>query len=196
MLDKHRDKFLGLEKIIGKIFGNLPLTPNQYTSLSIILALVCAYLIVAADYWLALAFFLLAVGLDFIDGAVARARNLATKRGAYWDTIADRYVEAIILFGLLFAPLPQFFLPAYVWAFLVLFGSTMTTYVKAAAFEKGLVDTEIKGGLLSRAERIMFYAAILILLPINTTWALYLLIFLAVFSNITAVQRIIFALKK
>ena len=71
--------------------------------------------------------------MDFIDGAVARKKGLSTKKGAYCDTIADRYVESILLFGLLFVNLPIWYLPAYAWIFLVMMGSTMTTYAKAAA---------------------------------------------------------------
>ena len=74
-----------------------------------------------------------------VDGAVARVTKTASKFGAYLDTIVDRYVEAIIAFGLLFAALPGFYIPAYAWIFLYLFGGMMTTYAKAAAKEGGHV---------------------------------------------------------
>jgi len=157
VLDLHRNWFRGIENKTADIFAVLPCTPNQYTSLSIVAALIMFYLIVGGHYIATLALFIAAAGLDFIDGAVARKKGLATKRGAYWDTIADRCVEAMLLFGLLFCQLPDFYLPAAGWIFLALFGSTMTTYAKAAAKEKGLCDTELKGGLMSRGERLVAY---------------------------------------
>jgi phosphatidylglycerophosphate synthase len=195
VLDLHRNWFGGIENKTADIFAALPFTPNQYTSLSIVAALAMLCLIAAGHYIAALALFIVAAGLDFIDGAVARKRGLATKRGAYWDTIADRYVEAMFLFGLLFCGLPDFYLSAAAWIFLALFGSTMTTYAKAAAKEKGLCDAELKGGLMSRGERLMVYFAIIILLSANLDWAVAILAALAILSNFTALQRIYDALK-
>jgi len=159
------------------------------------LAMLC--LIAASHYIATLALFIVAAGLDFIDGAVARKRGLATKRGAYWDTIADRYVEAIFLFGLLFCGLPDFFLPAAAWIFLALFGSTMTTYAKAAAKEKGLCDAELKGGLMSRGERLAAYFLILAaMIWGNYYLAAVIIAVSAMLANITAGQRISAALRR
>ena len=193
MLDLHRNWFKGLEAITAKTFAVLPVTPNQYTAISIVFALICAYQLFVGNYWLALLFFALALGMDFVDGAVARFKNLSTAKGAYLDTIVDRYVEAILLFGLLFTGLPEFYLPGAVWIFLALFGSTMTTYAKAAAKEKGL--SEVKGGLMSRAERSILYIAIIILANFSKDSSTILVALLAILSNFTAWQRIFKALR-
>lgn len=195
MLDLHRNLFKGLENKAADVFSRLPLTPNHYTAYSIFAALAMLCFLISGDYWIALAFFFIAGGLDFIDGAVARRKKMASKSGAYCDTIADRYVEAILLFGLLFVELPVFYLPAPMWIFLALFGSTMTTYAKAAAKEKDLVSAEMKGGLMSRAERLLFFLAIIVLLSISLQWASVLLATLAILVNFTALQRIYRALK-
>ena len=190
MLDLHRNWFHGLETKTAAIFAVLPLTPNQYTSFSIVFAMACAYSLYIGHYWLALLFFMLAGAMDFIDGAVARAKNLASPKGAHWDNIADRYVEAIVLLGLLSVSLPNMFLSAYVWIFLVLFGSMMTTYAKASAKEKGLSDAELKGGLMSRAERLIFYFLAIVFLNYNLVISIYIVAVLALLSNFTALQRI------
>jgi phosphatidylglycerophosphate synthase len=127
MLDQHRDWFKGPEILVGKIFSRLPLSPNHYTALAVCFIAACLYVLIGSHYVWAILFFIAASFLDFIDGAVARKKGLETKAGAYLDTIADRYVEAILLLGFLLLPLPDFFFPAGVWIFLVLFGSTMTT---------------------------------------------------------------------
>jgi len=196
MLDQHRNWFKGLEKKTADIFAVLSLTPNQYTLLSIIFAIASAVEINYGNYLFALGLYLAAIFCDFIDGAVARRKNLSSNQGAYWDTVADRYVEAILFFGLLFVELPPFYLVPAAWIFLALFGSTMTTYAKAAAKEKGLSDVELKGGLMSRAERSMFCVAILLLLGYSKVWAMSFIVVLALLSNITAMQRISMALRR
>ena len=190
MLDTKRHWFKDLEKIIGKIFGSLPLTPNQYTYLSGIFALIGLYFMIQENIIYAIIFFLIAGGLDFVDGAVARAKNMSSKVGAYLDTVFDRYVEAILLFGLLFLSFPVVIFPSYVWIFLILFGSIMTTYVKSAAKEKELLDVELKGGIFSRAERLIMSFIILLSLVIVPQFTIYLIILMAILSNIAAIQRI------
>lgn len=196
MLDTKRELFRGVEKGVAKIFSVLPLEPNHYTLISVIFALTSAYFIFKQNLIVAILFFLLAVGMDFVDGAVARYKNFSTKIGAYLDTICDRYVEGILLLGMLFLPLPNIFLPAAVWIFLILFGSFLTTYAKAAAKEKDLTVQELKGGIMSRGERIILLLVSLILGIFSFTWMAYVLIVLAILSNITALQRISSAIRR
>lgn len=186
-----------MESKTADVFARMPLTPNQYTALSLVFALFCGYFIVIGDYWPALLFFALASVLDFVDGAVARRKNLASKPGAYWDTIADRYVEVILLFSFLFVWWPKFYFPSAVWIFLALAGSIMTTYAKAAAKEKGLTGIELKGGLMSRGERLLIYAAIIVFLVCGeSSLAVLALAVLAILTNLTALQRIKNALRR
>jgi len=195
MLDLQRDLFKKVEKIVGKIFSSLPITPNQYSLISIIFALISFYFLIKHNLILAIPFFLIASFLDFVDGAVARYKGISTKVGAYLDTICDRYVEGFLLFGMLFLPLPKILLPGYAWVFLILFGSLLTTYAKATAKEKELVAQELKGGLLSRAERLILLITSLILGIFNFSWMTYLLILIAILTNFTAFQRINSAIK-
>ncbi|MCU0653409.1 MAG: CDP-alcohol phosphatidyltransferase family protein [Candidatus Pacebacteria bacterium] len=195
-LDLKRDKFKWLEAALAKIFSVIPLKPNHYTALSIIVAAAGVYLMIVGSYWAALVSFFLAGLLDLVDGAIARAKGMATAKGAHLDNLADRYVEGAFLFSLLFVPLPGYYLPAAAWIFLAIFGGTMTTYAKASAKEKGLSETDLKGGVMSRAER--FLACLMILAFVgsgNGIWASYLLAALAVLVNITALQRIFASLR-
>ncbi len=195
MLDLHKEKFKKVEVLFGKIFSILPLTPNHYTLLSIFFGFLTFYFLTKQKIAFAIFSFLVASLLDFIDGAVARFKNLATKKGAYLETICDRYVEGMLLLGMLFLPLPKIFLPPAFWIFLILFGSVMTTYAKAAAKEKELVVQELKGGLLSRAERLILLLIALFLGNFNFYWMENVLILIAILTNFTALQRIFSALK-
>ncbi len=195
MLDLHRNLFKGLEKAVGRFFSLLPFSPNGYTISAIISSLAFFYFLIRQNLIAAIIFFLIAGLLDFIDGALARYKNQATKKGAYLDTISDRYVEAFLLLGIFFLPLPKILLPKGAWIFLILFGSLMTTYAKAAAREKELVFRELRGGVLSRGERIILYLISLILGAFNLSWMTYLLILIALLTNLTALQRINLAIK-
>jgi len=195
MLEEKREKFKKISNWAGNIFSKLGLTPNQYTLISLVFILVAFYLLIKERLIGALIFFLLAAFLDFIDGAVARFLRKETKKGAYLDTICDRYVESSILLGFLFLPLPDFFLPAEVWIFLAFFGSLMTTYTKAAAKEKELIEQESKKGFLGRPERVILIIAAMFLGIFNLSWAIYPIVVLAIFSNFTALQRIFLYLR-
>jgi len=197
MLDLYKNKFKKVEIIVAKFFSGFPLTPNQYTLISVIFAFFGFCFLIKNNLPVSLILFLIAGLLDFIDGAVARYKNIVTKIGAYLDTVVDRYIEGFLLFGMLFLPLPKILVAGYIWIFLILFGSLLTTYAKAAAKEKELVTKELKGGLLSRGERIILLLISLILGIIDPTfiWMTYLLILIAVLTNFTALQRIHSAIK-
>ena len=190
MLEEKRENFKGLSQATGSFFSKLGLSPNQYTAISLFFVAISFFFLIRVNLILALIFFFLAAVLDFVDGAVARFTQKATKKGAYFDTIADRYVEGTILLGFLFLPLADLLLPAKVWIFLCLFGSLITTYAKAAAKEKELSQVKTKGGLAGRTERIILIFLTLVLGIVNFSWMIYPLAVLAVLSNITALQRI------
>ncbi len=193
-----RAKFSGFSEKVGSAFSRVPITPNQWTAISILPVLASVYYLSKGAFIIAAALFIVSGFLDMVDGAVARKTGRATKKGAYLDTIVDRYVEVIIIFGLLFASLPDFLLPAYVWIFVYLFGGLMTTYSKAAAKEKELIEkgSELKGGILERAERLLLLFIGLLAAAVNPLYLTGMLALLAVLTNVSALQRIGIALRK
>ena len=193
MLYKIRDRFSKVSISIGIVFSKLRLSPNQWTLLTLIPVIVAAYFILQESFLFAALFFILASFFDLIDGSVARVTGRVTQLGAYLDTIMDRYVEFIIIFSLLFISLPVIYVSTHIWLFLYLFGAMLTTYAKAAASEK--LDKEIKGGLFERAERLILLFIGILLAYFSTNYLVYIIIILAVVSNITAIQRIIAAVK-
>lgn len=175
--------------------ARLGVTPNMLTSVGLLLSIATA-LVIAQGYLMAGGLLVLFAGIfDMFDGAMARVRNAATTFGAFLDSTLDRYSESIILFGLLYYalqhpglqdtlwPMPheQSWMIAFIFAAVV--GSLMVSYTKARAEGLGI---ECKTGLLARPERVIILA--LGLLTNTGIWALALL---AVFSQVTAVERII-----
>ncbi|NOX71174.1 MAG: CDP-alcohol phosphatidyltransferase family protein [Candidatus Micrarchaeota archaeon] len=196
MLYKRRSVFRKQEEKIGKLFAKAGLSPNQWTLLSLLLAFAAFYSIIMHNFAEAAAIMLASAFIDIVDGSVARATGKASKTGAYLDTITDRYVEFIVVFALFLITLPQFLMPAKAWLFLYLFGALMTTYAKSAAKEKGLVKEELKGGFLERAERMLLLFIGLALASFNVTYLVYVIAFVAVVSNVSALQRIWKAMKR
>ena len=152
--------------------------------------------VIAQGYFLVGGLLVLFAGIfDMFDGALARARNASSTYGAFLDSTLDRYSESIILFGLFFYALQRFGLHDPLWPFpyeqpwmialiyIAGIGSLMVSYAKARAEGLGL---ECKTGLLARPERVVILA--IGLLTGAVMWALVLL---AIFSHVTAIERII-----
>jgi phosphatidylglycerophosphate synthase len=121
---------------------------------------------------------------DMIDGRVARLRGRETKFGAYLDSTMDRYSDMVLYMGLmiLYARLERTPLMVLVWVAAV--GSFMTSYARARA--ESLVP-RCTVGLLERPERI-----VLIVLGALTNRMVAALWIIAVLSNVTAIQRVVF----
>jgi phosphatidylglycerophosphate synthase len=194
MLSENRKKFDIISEKIGEIFSKTGISPNAFTLLSLFFAFLSFIFLIKENLILAPLFFVIASILDLIDGAVAKFKNQTTKKGAYLDTICDRYVEGIIIFGFLFLDLPRIIFIPEIWIFLCLFGALMTTYSKAAAKEKEVITDELKRGFMERPERIILIFLALILGNFSFLFTVYTLIILAIFSNITALQRIFYTL--
>ena len=189
-LYKQRERFQDLSIKIGIAFSRLRLSPNQWTLLSVVPVLAALPLLYSSQFLPAAALLLLSSFMDLIDGSVARVTGRTSVLGAYLDTITDRYVEFIVILGVLLAGIPAFILPSSVWIVVYLFGAMMTTYSKAAAKEKGVTGYEIRGGILERAERLMILFAGILLAYFSPVFLTYTIILLAVLTNVSAFQRI------
>lgn len=190
MLYGKRKKFKKITKTIGKNFSKLGLSPNQWTVLSFVPALTGLYLVYHSFLLKGALLYFLSFFIDIVDGSVARYTNRTSKKGAYVDTIADRYVEFIFLFSILFVSLPEIVIPSQAWIILLLFGSLITTYSKSAAKEKEILKRELKGGLLERAERVFLLAVALAVGSFDKYLMMIIIIGLAFLTNISAFQRI------
>lgn len=188
-----KEKFKVISEKTGYFFSKFKIPPNYFTIASIFFAIFYFFSLIKNNLILAILFFILASILDFIDGAVARFTNKTTKLGAYLDTILDRYAEAIFISSFLFLELPKIYFDSKIWVFLAFFGSLMTTYSKAAGKEKEILNEQLKkGAFLERPERLIVIFISLILGLFNYSLMIYPIIFLAVFANLSALQRIYF----
>ena len=82
-----------------------PLTPNMLSLIGIFLACAASFLLAGGTYLRQLSGALTAyivLQLDFIDGALARRKNMATKFGDWLDAMGDEIREFLIIFGTAF----------------------------------------------------------------------------------------------
>ncbi len=159
------------------------LTPNMLTIIGLLLNCVVAA-VLARGYLFVGGILVIGAGLfDLLDGAMARVTDQTSAFGGFLDSTLDRYSEAILYGGLLIFMLDT--TDAKLGSLLIyatICGSIMVSYARARAEGLGY---KLQNGLLARPERIIILAAGLILGHV-----LYALWFLAIFTNITACQRI------
>ena len=191
MLYKNREKFVGIGNAVGKKFALLPVSANQWTALTFVAALAASYFIASSSFLYAAILFAIAASLDIVDGSVARFRQSSTPKGAFYDTIIDRYVEFIVILALFLAGLPGFIVSIQIWILLLLFGGMMTTYARAAA--KRDIGVEVKGGIVERGERLIILFIGIVAAIFSTVYLSYAIVLLSVLSNISALQRIVSA---
>ena len=169
---------------LGKFFNSLGLTPNMMTMLGMIGNTIGAYYLARGEMVTGGLFVLLMTPIDALDGTMARLRGESSDFGAFVDSVSDRYSELIIYGGLLYYFLSLGEPLGGLLTFGAAAGSVLVSYVKARAEGLGF---QAKVGLLTRVERY------LVLAPSLVFQQLYIgLTIIAVFANITALQRIWF----
>ncbi len=177
---------------IARAVARTGITPNMVTAIGFIGNLIAAWL--AADgRWLAAGLVMLVgSGLDLLDGALARATGRATRFGAIFDAVLDRYSEAAVLFGLLVYFESRDAFVQVGLTYVALAGSVLVSLVRARAEIDGM---RLREGLFTRAERVVLTAVALIAgqwAPVAVTIALWIL---AVLASLTALQRVYYTWK-
>ena len=123
--------------------------------------------------------------LDALDGPLARLKGMASNRGAFVDTMADRFGEIAIFTGLAFARRAD--PTALMLCLLGLAFSLLTPYVRAKAESWG---AEGRGGWMGRAERMLLVLIGVGLEGLGLPTLLGTLWVLVVLSGLTVGQRI------
>jgi archaetidylinositol phosphate synthase len=201
-----RPRFVKYLEPVAEVFVRLRITPNQISLLSLIAGGVCAFLFFKREFLLGSLALLASAIFDLIDGSVARKTNAHTNFGAVFDWIVDKYVDAIVLLGIGLSGLPivSQFLPVppgadfAVVAFAIT-GSLMNTFIKPVVYAEigyrekieGKIDDPLEGvGFFGRPETFL----VLILGGVSGfIWASVIII--AVCTNLSAIQRIIYLYK-
>jgi CDP-diacylglycerol--glycerol-3-phosphate 3-phosphatidyltransferase len=174
-----RERTSGLLTAIVRPLARAGISPNVLTLLGFLAMLGVAYVLAMGHERLG-GLLIVAVGLfDALDGALARSTGKTTRFGAFLDSTLDRFAEIALYLGLLY--LYRGDPVAVILVYLAITGSLMVSYARARAEGLGL---ECKVGWFTRLERL---ATLVIGLLVERT--ILALLVVAVFSNLTAVQR-------
>jgi CDP-diacylglycerol---glycerol-3-phosphate 3-phosphatidyltransferase len=165
------------------ILARTGLTPNMLTVIGVALNCVVGLIIALGYPVLGGVLLILTSAFDLLDGALAKATGRGTKLGAFLDSTLDRYSEAAVLFGLLWLAVQQNQTLNIYLIYLVIVGSLLVSYARARAEGLGL---ECRVGWFGRPERIIVLCAGLIISQVQIA-----LIILALFTHVTAIQRIL-----
>ncbi len=185
-----------LQKSIGNVVSKVPISPNSWTVLSLIVAFLGAFVIaVYQNIAIGLILFAFAALLDALDGAVARARGEVSKSGGFLDGVVDRFVEAIFLFSFMFVPLPNILIDPKIWiSGLIFLGTCMPSFIRSYADHKEVIskkEANALGGLFERSERLISITIGLGAgLILSMDWFVYALIGANILSGITIIQRL------
>ncbi len=184
-----------VQSSLGSLISILPVSPNQWTLLSIVFALVAGmFIALNNDLVFGLAFFVIAAICDALDGAVARAKDQITPFGGFLDGVADRFVEATFLLSFMFYPLPTIYIFAPIWIAILVFMGSMPSFIRAYADHTGAITREkalALGGICERSERILILVTGLAVgLIYSMEFFVYAIILAALLSFVTCIQRI------
>jgi CDP-diacylglycerol---glycerol-3-phosphate 3-phosphatidyltransferase len=169
---------------VGHNIRRTGITADHLTGAGLVVAGAAAVTIGAGALDAGLLLLAICALLDVFDGTVAKVSGTAGPRGAFFDSVADRVTDALLLGGVAWylsgihggriALLPM----------AVLGASLLISYERAKAESLGF---DAKGGLMERAERIIFlgFGLLFDTLLVPVLWIMLVL------TLVTAVQRFV-----
>lgn len=169
-------------KPLGALLRRTGLTPDHLTVLGVLIAMGAAVAIGFGELRLGLALVILAALPDLLDGALAKATQSSSQRGAFFDSTIDRFTDALLFGGVAWFYADSDHPHLAVLPFAVMGLSSVISYMRAKAESLGL---DAKGGLMERAERIIVFC-IGLLVPYLLDAVMWILLAL---TAVTAVQR-------
>lgn len=169
-------------KPVGAGLRRTGITADVVTVVGILMAGVTAVAIGAGQFRLAVLLLALTGVPDALDGAVAKASGTASKRGAFFDSVADRFTDFLLFGGCAWYLAPQgriVLLP-----FALAGAASLVSYQRAKAESLGY---DARGGLMERAERFLAlgFALLFAELLVPVLWVMLAL------TGFTAVQRFV-----
>ncbi len=189
MLDKLRGRISASSLRMGRSAARIMPSPTSWTATGLFFSLLAAYFFSVGhpvDTVIAGLMVLISGFFDVLDGAVARATNRVSTRGAFLDSTMDRVGETSIYLGILLGNSTAPFL-----VFLAVASSLLVSYTRAKA---DALSVSLAGvGIGERSERLIVIAlaGLLDLVP----WGVIVVAALAIITFAERVVRVASSLK-
>jgi len=160
------------------------LSPDHLTILGIVVAVAAAFAIGQGALRGGLVLVIAAALPDMLDGALAKASNSASQRGAFFDSVIDRVTDSVLFGGVAWYFASEKSPHLALLPMAIMGVSSLISYERAKAESLGLYA---KGGLMERAERIVVLCIGLLFdsLLVPIMWIMLVL------TVITAIQRFV-----
>jgi CDP-diacylglycerol--glycerol-3-phosphate 3-phosphatidyltransferase len=173
------------ERALGrpaKALRRAGVTADQLTAFGLVMAVGAGVAIGRGFLGLGLGLLIVSAIPDLLDGAVAKAAGTVSARGAFFDSVADRVSDSLLLGGFAWYLARPGHGEVALVPFLLLALSFLISYERAKAESLGY---SARGGLMERGERLFLLAVALafssVMLPV--LWVMVVL------SAVTALQR-------
>jgi phosphatidylglycerophosphate synthase len=146
---------------IEKALVRLAVPPNLLTLSSLVLSAAAAAAVALGWFGLGGWLYLFTGIFDILDGRVARASGRVTRGGAFYDSIVDRWAEALIFCGLAWYYRES-------WVLFLVLGALVSSFMVSYSRARGeaLGATAGDGGAMQRPERILYLGAGIALSPV------------------------------
>jgi CDP-diacylglycerol--glycerol-3-phosphate 3-phosphatidyltransferase len=171
---------------LGQRMVALGISADAVTTTGVLLAAGTAVLI--AYHWFIVGVALIIIGglMDTLDGHVAKAAGTASPRGAFFDSVADRVADALIFGGLAWYFIRAHDANAALVPIGILAVSSVVSYQRAKAESLGF---KAQGGMMERAERLIFLGCTLFIAFFAPVALVPLLLTLLTLTALTCVGR-------
>jgi CDP-diacylglycerol--glycerol-3-phosphate 3-phosphatidyltransferase len=169
---------------VGTSLRKAGVTADHLTAMGLVMAIAASVAIASGALRGGMLLLVLCAVPDALDGAVAKASGTAGPRGAFFDSVADRATDALLLGGTGWFLASRYGGHMAVLPMAVLAASMLISYERAKAEGLGF---HARGGLMERAERIVMLAFGLLFdsLLVPVLWLMLVL------TMVTAVQRFV-----
>ncbi|MCX6684058.1 MAG: CDP-alcohol phosphatidyltransferase family protein [Methanoregula sp.] len=198
-----RPRFIRYLEPVADVFIRFGITPNQISMLALIAGITCAYLFFQRQFLWGSIFLILSAIFDLVDGSVARKTHAHSDFGAVFDWIVDKYVDALVLLGVGLSGISiisQYTtVPAvsdFAIAAFAIVGSLMNTFIKPVVYAEIGYREKVEGKIDDPLEGVGFFGRpetfIVLILGGITGFIGISVIIIAVCTNLSAIQRIIY----
>ena len=169
---------------VGARAGKARLKADHLTLLGLVMAVATSVAIGAGALRAAVLLLVLTAVPDALDGAVAKATGTASPRGSFFDSVADRVSDALLLGGV------AWYLAGDGNSHLVLLPLALLAVSMLVSYERAKAESlgfSAKGGIMERAERLIALGVGLLFdsLLVPILWVMLAL------TTFTAVQRFV-----
>jgi CDP-diacylglycerol--glycerol-3-phosphate 3-phosphatidyltransferase len=169
---------------VGMLLRRTGMSPDHLTILGIVVAVAAAIAIGQGALRGGLVLVIAAALPDMLDGALAKASNSASQRGAFFDSVIDRVTDSVLFGGVAWYFASEESAHLALLPMAIMGVSSLISYERAKAESLGLYA---KGGLMERAERIVVLCIGLLFdsLLVPIMWIMLVL------TVVTAIQRFV-----